>query len=173
MKNIKNRRISNQKVTIVSSVIPNPSDGQINYLFTFKQITKIVKDFSIRKIPFSNPAILGITEFNNGLLPVISLEQCLGIHDSAKEEIRQLIVIKTGVKPDINADDSIIAFVSHSSVHLSRFPEEARPDNKSKFIPKSECVHGIYKYNEGYLIIVNLEEIINKLKVGLPLPGKT
>ncbi len=173
-----------------------PTDGKgrgedkpISFLFSVRQVEDIIKEVLVYPVPFSPPYIEGITEWRDHVVPVISLEKCMGFEIRNRKyetENTRLIMVRIpspeeGVPPSTftggdtqvsNPESRIpkwggekrIMFRVSPSIRMVPFPIPCTPlssaQKRKVKIQNLELVRGIYEWEEGYLVVAHTVSIL-------------
>ncbi len=137
---------------------PLKSGRQINFLFSVTQVEDVIKDVDIRSVPFSPPWVDGITRWRGQVVPVISLEKCLGLKVVNPELAeRKLMIRAPGNGTGMAEKRGIIKTVA--TIRMMA-PPDAIPVTQTDWLPGKHLLRGIYEWNLTYLLVVDLERIL-------------
>ena len=149
---------------------PKVSGRQIYFLFTLGQIEDIIRELKISPLPFCPSYILGLAQWRDQVLPVLSLEKYLNLpHQGAISDIHNNFGIKTGLDSGhmrlilIRSENKNIRGLLSVDTAIPLIP---RPDSCSgaasvSWLSQKELVRGVYEWDEGFLLIVNINDILN------------
>ena len=144
----------NERILIFPALSPKISGKQIYFLFTLGQIEDIIRNASIYPLPFSPPYILGLAEWRDNVLPVLSLEECLGLPPSESTEAVRLVIIRSGEKKIRGI------FRVDPSIRLISMPVSCSPVQSAPWLSRNDLVRGIYEWDEGFLVAVRMDNIL-------------
>jgi len=75
-----------QRVLIFPAQTPKVLDRQVYFLFSLVQMEDVIMDAAVHPVPFSPPYIEGVAEWRDHVVPVLSLEECLGLKPLLKKK---------------------------------------------------------------------------------------
>ena len=160
------KQTGKQRVLIYPARTPEISGKQIYFLFTLGQIEDIIRELKIYSLPFTPSYIIGLAQWREQVVPVLSLEECLGLpqgmtsdkhnkSDKNKFETMRLILIHSGEK-------NIRGILStHSSIRLIPRPDSCPCAESFSWVSQKNLVRGVYEWDEGFLVVVNINNILN------------
>ncbi len=134
------------------------TEGQVWFLFSLAQVEDILKDAPVCRVPFSPSHIEGITNWRDRVIPVITLEKCLGLEPD-RDDSGRLILVKTGGPDEPEGGKRAMLRVS-PSIRMMSLPIQSAPLTSVNWIPKRYLVRGIYRWDQGFLVIVHMERIL-------------
>jgi chemotaxis signal transduction protein len=152
-----------------SSLIIAPAQGKIqsgesvSFLYSLLQIEEILSAISLAKVPFSPSYVEGLSDWQDLVLPVISLERLLGlVQDPGSIQGNQAIVVKKtqeSVEPD-NCKRALDRIAS--GCRLITGVPKATPVFANDFIAEKSvpAIKGIYRWDKGLLIVPNMDHIL-------------
>jgi len=151
-----------QRVLIYPARTPKVSGRQVYFLFTLSQIEDIIRKLKIYSLPFTPSHIMGLAQWREQIVPVLSLEECLELpqQDMAsdkynKSDAMRLILIHSG-------DKNIRGILSADSpIRLIPRPDSCSCAASVSWLSQKELVRGLYEWDEGLLLVVNINNILN------------
>jgi chemotaxis signal transduction protein len=153
---------SEKRVLIFAAQTPRASDRQIYFLFSQHQMEDIVMDSSVRPVPFSPCHIEGLAEWQNQVLPVISLETCLGMKSLISQKIQRLMVIRAQKNESAPMGFYRIMVRMVPPIRMLTLPIECRPVSHSHgWIPENPYIMGVYEWEHGFLVVAHMNDILN------------
>ena len=150
-----------KRVLVFPAVIEEePPDKKLYFLFSVLQVEDIIKDMeiSILKVPFSPPYVGGLTLWRNIILPVISLETCLGFTAGTSTDLRY-ISVRIHNEESEKSEMRTMLQVS-SAIKMLTFPIDCSPVSSFDFIPRKHLVKGVYEWEKGYLVVGDMQTIL-------------
>ena len=127
-----------------------PSGKQIFFLFSLSQIEEIIKEIKIYQVPFSPKYIDGIANWQGNIIPVLSLEKCLGLSQDKKEQDMRFMLIKVFISQE-NIKRCFLKI--SSSVQMLSLPSFCAPVSNVNWLIRKNIVRGVYLWDKGYFII--------------------
>lgn len=161
MKNDPNTSINDRRVLIFpSSVTFGSSGGRVFFLFSLTQIEDILKEITVVDVPFSPSYVEGIARWRNQVVPVLSLEGSLGLSSNGTSGSgERLVMVRSSVSFEGRRRRSLLRVMS--AIRILTLPIACAPLSSVGWIPNSYLVRGVYKWEEGYLVVVHLENILS------------
>jgi len=150
---------SEQRVLIFSAQTPRVSNRQIYFLFSQHQMEDILMDTSVRPVPFSPPYIEGLAEWRNQVLPVISLEACFGMESLNSAKIQRLMVVRALKNEAAPTGIYRIILRIVPPVRMLTLPIECSPVSVG-WIPETFFAKGVYEWEDGYLVVAHMKNIL-------------
>lgn len=153
-----------QKVIIFPSLTERLGEGQIYFLFSLRQVEDIIKEVRVYPVPFSAPHIEGIAEWRDRVMPILSLEKCLGMKSgSGTHAGTRLITVRLlreseGKK---RPEEERMMFRVSPSIRMLSLPLDCSPVPVSSCsgIPRPHLLRAVYEWSEGFLAVIRLGEI--------------
>jgi chemotaxis signal transduction protein len=158
-----------RKVLIFPAMTPAVRNNQIYFLFSIRQVEDIIQEINICPVPFAPSYTKGLGWWREQTLPVISLETCLGLETkSSRKDPRFMLIrgatqLKVGFEsgqPDGSGKVMHSIIKAHRSIRLSTLPIQCAPVT-APWIPHQEFVRGVYEWDQGFLIVVDINMILN------------
>ena len=148
-----------QRVLIFPAQTPKVSDKQIYFLFSLRQMEDIVMESTVLPVPLSPPHVEGITEWREQIVPVVSLEMCLGLKTQSVPNIQRLMVVRTTQKNGSLMGDYRVMFRVVPPIRMVSLPFECTPVSGG-WIPERYLAKGVYEWENGYLVVAHMENIL-------------
>ena len=141
--------------------VPNHHNRSVHYLFSLRQIVDVLRQPTTQWIPFGPSYAKGIAEWRGRVLPVLSLEQSLGMETSDQAMPLRTIVVQ-GVHQEKGSKlKSIYAiFNVGAAVRQHQLPLACTPIEIPHWISKRSFVSGAYDRENQLLLAMNLERIL-------------
>ncbi|MDM8523354.1 chemotaxis protein CheW [Desulfococcaceae bacterium HSG8] len=179
---------TDRKVVVFPAMSPAEiSDGQIYFLFSIRQVEEIINEVSVQSVPFSPSYIEGVTLWRNHVVPVISLEELLGMEtmpDKSGFRLLSTRLITVRILPPFSpVENPPLPVSAENPQHLSyaekrkkegrimlrvaptirmvSLPIPCTPVSSVGWIPKRDLVRGVYEWEEGYLVVVHMFSIFS------------
>ncbi|QTA80387.1 Chemotaxis protein [Desulfonema limicola] len=145
-----------QRVLVYPARTPVISGKRIFFLFSLNQIENIISKLEIYPLPFAPSHIKGLAQWEEQVVPVLSLEKCLELPDLGRQSSHmRLILVRSenkNIKGLLSAD---------SAIRLIPRPDSCFAGSSLSWLSHKESVRGVYEWDEGFLIIVNINNILN------------
>ncbi len=151
---------SEQRVLVLSAQTPRVSNRQIYFLFSQHQMEDILMDTSVRSVPLSPSYIEGVAEWRNQVLPVISLEACLGMKSLNSPKIQRLMVVRALKNEAAPLGIYRIMLRIVPPIRMLTLPIECSPVSAG-WISEEFFTKGVYEWQDGLLVVADMKNIIN------------
>lgn len=131
------------------------------FLFTLRQVENVLTGGEVMSVPFAEAHLTGIAAWGRQVLPVISLEACLGIQDrrnapETRLPARRHVMLRSG--PMVRRG----LFEAGGGVIITALPETAMPVAPPAWIGRPELTRGVYEHpDQGYLILADIGKILD------------
>ena len=163
MANIEYIAPSEQRVLIFSAQIRPVSNKQVYFLLSQRQMEDILMDKSVRSVPFSPTYVEGVAEWRNQVLPVISLEACLGMGSLNSAKIPRLMVVRALKCETAPTGVYRIMLRIVPPVRMLTLPIECSPVS-AEWIPETFFTKGVYEWEGGFLVVAHMKNILKVAK---------
>lgn len=153
-------RSAESKVLIFPSLAER--EGRIYFLFSLRQVEDIIKEIRVWPVPFSAPHIEGITEWRGRVLPVLSLEKCLGMKgDPEAHAVSRFITVRLRRERKGGPEEERMMFRVSPSIRIRSLPLECSPAPISSCpgILRPNLLRALYAWSEGMLAVIHPGEI--------------
>jgi len=160
MRNTNQIATSEQRVLILSAQTPRVSNRQIYFLFSQHQMEDILMDTSARPVPFSPSYVEGVAEWRNQVLPVISLEACLGMECLNSPKIQRLMVVRALKNEAAPMGIYRIMLRIVPPIRMLTLPIECSPVS-NRWIPEKNFAKGVYEWEGGFLVAAHMKNILD------------
>jgi chemotaxis signal transduction protein len=152
---------STGQVLVFPARSPKFKNRQVYYLFSLRQVVDVLRQANTQPVPFSPQYVEGIAEWRGRVLPVLSLEQCLGIGMSKEAIPMRTIVVRGAQQSDGNeVHDFYAIFNVGAAVRQYDLPLECKPLAIPQWIANGYCLSGAYQMDKQVLLAINLENVL-------------
>jgi len=160
MRNTDQIATSEQRVLIFSALTPRVSNRQIYFLFSQHQMEDILMDTSVQSVPLSPSYVEGVAEWRNQVLPVISLEACLGMESLNSQKVQRLMVVRA--LKDEAAPMGIYRIMLRivPPIRMLTLPIECTPVSAG-WIPENFFTKGVYEWEDGFFVVAHMKNILD------------
>ena len=149
-----------QRVLIFSAQTPRVSNRKIYFLFSQHQMEDILMDTSVQSVPLSPSHLEGVAEWRNQVLPVISLEACLGMEFLNSPKTDRLMVVRAFKKEAAPMGIYRIMLRIVPPIRMLTLPIECSPVS-GDWIPGKFFVKGVYEWEDGFLVVADMKNILD------------
>jgi len=160
MRNTNQIATSEQRVLILSAQTPRVSNRQVHFLFSQHQMEDILMDTAPRPVPFSPSYVEGVAEWRNQVLPVISLEACLGMESLNSHKIQRLMVVRALTNEAAPMGIYRIMLRIVPPIRMLTLPIECSPVS-NRWIPENFFTKGVYEWEDGFLVAPHMKNILD------------
>ena len=151
---------SEQRVLIFSALTSRVSNRQIYFLFSQHQMEDILMDTSVQSVPLSPSYIEGVAEWRDQVLPVISLEACLGMESLSCPKIQRLMVVRALKNEAAPMGIYRIMLRIVPPIRMLTLPIECSPVSDG-WIPENFFTRGVYEWEDGFLVVAQMNNILD------------
>lgn len=155
MQNIIDKRV----LIFPSSAALGRSNVKISFVFSLTQVEDILKEMTIVEVPFSPHYVKGVARWRDQVIPVLSLEGTLGLAYTESKETRRFIMVRSSYA--FNGLRRRMLLSVRPAIRILSLPITCAPLSSVGWIPNSYLIRGVYRWEEGYLVVVNLENILS------------
>lgn len=141
-------------------------DQKLSFVFSYAQVTEILKDICFYNVPFCPGFIKGVAERNNRLVPVLCLQEMMGIKSQEPHSrYKQFIVVRSTVNDPSNGENLLGVIASASGLQFPRSEDEKtiaafKPCAVPDFLINRQLVRGMYRNRGLTLISLDFEKIL-------------
>lgn len=140
---------------------------RVHFLFSVLQIVDIMKNLSVQPVPFSASYIEGIAKWRDQIIPIVFLEDCLGLATQDIAQYERLVVVRSADRASVHVGSLLGGFKVASAIRMLSLPINCSPASNG-WIPDTSLVRGIYEWDEGFLVVVRTENILSgNLSIGV------
>lgn len=156
---------SEHRVLVFPAQTPMLSGRPVHFLFSLRQADDILTDAAVMPVPLSPPYIEGIAEWRGQIMPVISLEACLGLEPLESLAETRLAVVRTPQKHETQVAHYRIMVRMAAPIQMLPLPIECTPVSKG-WPADRHLTKGVYEWKNGWLVVAHMENIVQgKLEV--------
>ena len=160
MRNTNQIETSEQRVLIFSAQTPRVSNRQIYFLFSQHQMEDILMDTSVQSVPLSPSYIEGVAEWRKQVLPVISLEACLGMESLNAQKVQRLMVVRALKNEAAPMGIYRLMLRIVPPIRMLTLPIECSPVSDG-WIPENFFTKGVYEWEDGFLVVAHMKNILD------------
>lgn len=132
------------------------------YLFSVRQVAEVLLHTAIQPVPFAPRYVQGVAGWCSRVVPVLSLERCLGLEVLADRMPPRDVVVRSITQNSGGQmeENYAICRVGAAIRHMA-LPLECEPGKMPNRITDASCLTAVYHMQASVLLVVNLEKIIN------------
>ena len=140
---------------------PAVQGKRISYLFSVRQVAEVLNHTDAQRVPFAPTYTEGITQWRGRILPVMSLEHCLGIGISEEPmHLRSIVVRSVTAGAADNLQEVYTTFKVGATIRQLELPLACAPTQVPDWVPDPSILSGVYESDEGLFFVINLETIL-------------
>jgi chemotaxis signal transduction protein len=143
-----------QRVIVCPAMAREVFEKPVYFLFTLRQIQDIIREVEVHPVPFSPPHILGIATWRHYVVPVLSLEACLGMTPQPPSSLTRRIVVRSSGK------NLLVMFNAAEGIRIIPLPLSCSAVLPPAWLSDTEWIQGVYEWQEGVLVVVDVERIL-------------
>ncbi len=147
------------KIVVFPAMIPETFGKKIHFLFSVRQVEDILREISVSPVPFSPGFVKGITRWRDHIVPVLSLEECLGFETADADVPNRLILVRGRRQEYAKEERAVIK--TFGTFRIITLPIACKPAASLDWIPKPHLIKGLYEWEDGYLLCVSMDDILN------------
>jgi len=148
-----------QGVLIFRAQTPKVLDRQVYFLFSMVQMEDVIMDAAVHPVPFSPSYIEGVAEWRDHVVPVLSLEDCLGLEPEKSQKLKRLMVVRVAKKEITQVENQRSMLRVVPPIRMVTLPIACTPVSVG-WIPEKNMVRGIYEWEKGFLVVAHTEKIL-------------
>ncbi len=141
------------RVLLIPAHAPKISGKAVHFLFTLGQVKDIFRKEVIRQIPFAPSWVMGLTRWREKAVPVICLEDCLGMPFIPSAHPGRMVLIRSR--------EQYAVLYADTALRLVHLPETSAPPESVSWISEKNLVRGVYECKEGFLVLADMPGILN------------
>ena len=160
MQNSNSISTSEQRVLIFNAQTPKVSNRQIYFLFSQQQMEDVLMDTSVQPVPFAPGYIEGVAEWRDQVLPVISLEACLGMETLKFSRVQRLMVVQAPRNEGSSMEICRVMLRVVPPIRMLTLPIECSPVS-DEWIPERFFSRAVYEWKDGFLVVAHMANILS------------
>jgi len=137
-------------------------DGQqLFFLFSTHQVAEVMKQAEVLPVPFAQGYVDGIAQWCGRVLPVLSLERLVGVHECDEKMPLRTIVVRSVSRGDSDQlhESYAICKVGAAIRHMT-LVDVCQPVPMAEWVGNPGCLHGVYQMQARLVMVVNIEDIL-------------
>lgn len=132
------------------------------YLFSVRQVAEVLLHTAIQPVPFTPLYVKGVAEWCGRVVPVLSLERCLGMEILAgRMPLRDVVVRSVTQNNGGQLEEHYAICRVGAAIRRMELPLDCEPGKVPDRITDASCLTAVYHMQASVLLVVNLEKIIN------------
>jgi chemotaxis signal transduction protein len=159
MLNINNIPTSQKRVLVFTAQTPKVSNKQVYFLCSQHQMEDILMDTAVQPVPLSPSFVEGLAEWRNQVLPVISLEACLGFESLKATKVQRLMVVRAAKNDVTTTELHRIMLRVVPPIRMLTLPIECFSAS-DEWIPDKNYARAVYEWKDGLLVVAHMGDIL-------------
>ena len=134
---------------------------RIFFLLSARQVVEVSENLPVQPIPLAPLHAEGIVYWQQHVLPVMSLEKCLGLADQPAASTAKMLVVRARNKQKMDAGQLNGIFRIGPNIRHIFLPAECLPVNAAEWAPEFSRLRGAYQWRNDILLVPDIEKILN------------
>lgn len=149
-----------KRVIIFTAQTSKISNRQVYFLFSQLQMEDLLMDTPVQPVPLSSHYIEGVAEWHDQVLPIISLEACLGMEFQNSFQIQRLMVVRAQKNYYASKDICRVMLRVVPPIRMLTLPIKCSPAS-DRWIPKNKFARAVYEWENGFLVVAHMANILD------------
>ena len=142
------------------------SEHQFFFIFSKFQVVEIIKNINGVPVPFCPGFIKGVAPYNQQLLPIVCLEEMLGLQNSHSGHVyRQFIVVRSSEVNPETGDNLLVIIAAHSKLQFPKgeaaggidtFQQKDVPDH----LDNTDFIKGFFMNTKEAAVVVDFNQLL-------------
>lgn len=134
---------------------------RIFYLFSIRQVAEVLNHAAVQPVPFAPPHAEGYTRWRGQILPVMSLEHCLGISMPDDQIPLRTIVARTIARDGADTlHELFTVFKVGAAIRQMNLPLICEPTGVPDWVTNASVLSGVYQLKNRLYLVMNMEAIL-------------
>jgi chemotaxis signal transduction protein len=163
---------SEAQVLLMPARTPEIEGRSLYYLFSVRQVAEVLLNTTIHRAPSAPPYVQGVAGWCGRMLPVLSLERCLGLEILADRMPLRDVVVRSVTQNNGGRWEEHYAICRVGvAIKYMTLPLHYEPGKVPDRITDASCLTAVFYTQASLLLVVNVEKIINtsRQKQSIPL----
>lgn len=156
----KQNDIAGAQVYMFPAQIPEMEGKKPFYLFSVQQVVEVLRHTDAHYVPFGPKYAEGVSEWRGRVLPMLSLESCLGVKKSDTPMPLRPIVVRTVTEKSGDLQERYAIFKVGASVIQCASSQACEPVAVPNWVTDASCVSGVYQMQERLLLVMNISKLL-------------
>ena len=134
---------------------------QLHFLFSVRQVVDVLKEVGSQSVTSDQHYIHSIAKWRGRIVPVICLEECLGLRTIRKGMPLRTIVVR-GVQQSDGEDVQDLYAICEvgAAARQYQLPLVCKPITPPEKLPGVNFLKGIYVMDDYLFMVVNIESVL-------------
>lgn len=158
---------TNGHVFVFPARTPVVESKQIFYLFSVRQVAEVLNCVSVHPVPYAPHYAEGVTQWRGRVLPVLSLENFLGIAVSGDQMNLRSIVIRSITKDSVDMFHEVYTiFKVGAAIQQIALPMACEPVSIPNWVTNANVLSGVYQLERNLFLVINMGAILDAGNIG-------
>ena len=128
------------------------------YAFSIKKVREILEYNKITRVPQTPEFMLGVINLRGGVVPVVDLRLKFNLSATEKTVDTSIIIVEVNIEDEL----TVIGALADAVEEVIELPaSQIEPAPKIGTRLKTDFIQGMGKYNDDFLIILNIDKIFS------------
>jgi chemotaxis signal transduction protein len=134
---------------------------RVFYLFSIRQVAEVLNHAAVQPVPFAPHHAEGLTRWRGHILPVMSLEHCLGISTPVEQMPVRTIVARTIARDGADTlHELYTVFKVGAAIRQMNLPLICEPTGVPDWITNATALSGVYQLKDRLYLVMNMEAVL-------------
>ncbi len=156
------------KVIIFPARMRKTNAGRVLFLLSVRQVVDVLKTSAVCPVPFAPAFLEGVTLWQEQVVPVISLETCLGYTPMEMNGGTRVLIVKAPAGHQSNSPMLLGAIRVAPAMRMQPTPNLHEPVAQSLWPQQSQYVRGVYAWKRGIIAVADMNRILNGVQGDMP-----
>jgi chemotaxis signal transduction protein len=158
---MKNNQITDGHVFVFPARRREVEGLRIFYLFSIRQVAEVLNHAQVQPVPFAPAHTEGLTQWRGQILPVMSLEQCLGISIPGEQMPLRTIVTRTIARDSSDAlHEMYTVFKVGAAIRQINLPLICEPTGVPNWVTNASVLAGVYQLKNRLYLVMNMKAVL-------------
>ena len=148
-----------KRVLIFPAQTRKVENRHVYFLFSLRQVEDILSDGPARRVPFSPQTVEGLAEWRGQVLPVVSMEACLGFEILNSRKIQRLMVVRVVRNGSAQKNIERVMLRVIPPIRMLTLPIDCFPVS-DEWVPQNNLTKAVYEWENKFLVAVHIENIL-------------
>ena len=153
---------SNGHVLIFPARTPVVEGKRIFYLFSVRQVAEVLNRVGVHPVPYAPHHAEGVIQWRGRVLPVLSLEHCIGIAVSGDQEHLRSIVVRSITRDNAGTLHEVYTvFRVGAAIQQLDLPMTCEPVSAPDWVSNATVLSGVYQLDQQLFLVINMKAILD------------
>ena len=160
----KNRSIkaTHAQIFIFHANTPAVDNQAVCYVFSVRQVVEVLSHAQSQPVPFSPRHAEGIAQWRGRVLPVLSIEKCLGIASTTPDTQHRAVVVRSVIETDSRSLNELYGIIHvGKTIQQQDLPMACDTIPVPNWVADASLLAGAFRMPDRILLVVNIGQILN------------